>query len=274
MNTWENDYLKLCAEVNLHGALQETRVGWASAMYGKSLSILVDSHQFPLLTTRKMYYKPIFGELAAFLKGAAYNSEFIAEGCSYWTANGTQWNKSGFTDALHSDFNDLYLGKIYGYQWLNFNGYNQLAKVREQLIHDRSSRRIVMSAWNPNDLADMCLPPCHITVQFHVDGNDLSCSVYMRSVDLALGLPSDVVLYYALMVVLADEAGLSPAGLHFHFGNAHVYHAHRELIKGQLGREVQEPPSFRYVDKFQFGKDCIIITDYRPMEAIRYELLA
>lgn len=267
VNNWEHDYLNLCAYVLGAGRIQETRVGKAYALYGQSLQVYTPTGKFPLLTTRRIFYRGIFGELAAFLMGATMNRAFVEQGCNYWTPNAKAWSQNrGLADE------DLRVGRVYGAQWRRFGGVDQLAEVRRQLKEDRNSRRIILTTWNPAELHDMCLPPCHLLAQFHVDGDEVSCSVYMRSVDLALGLPADVALYYALLVHLAAGAGLKPAGLFFHFGNAHVYEAHREQLIGQLDREVKDPPGYQHLGG-GFIADTIQIEDYNHAEAIKYELL-
>jgi thymidylate synthase len=219
-----------------------------------------------------MAWKPVLGELRAFLAGATMNRDFIHEGCTYWTQNAKAWGRN---DARDND--DLFLGKIYGAQWRNFNGVDQIEEVRRQLKEDKSSRRILLTCWNPAELHLMCLPPCHIMAQFHVDGNELRCSIYMRSVDLALGLPSDIVLYYALLLHFARDVDLIPMGLFFHFGNAHLYTTHTEQMRMHYKRVPIEMPTFHYQRHdgtgFPPGEVHVDIETYKPMEAIRYELL-
>lgn len=276
---WERGYLALCADVAQNGELQQTRVGDAMAAIGMSLWVRMGVGEFPLLTTRKMYYKPVLGELAAFIRGATWNGGFMDYGCNYWTPNARAWKEN---NEIISD-RDLWLGHIYGYQWRCFGaeGFDQMAASRDMLLKDPNSRRNIITTWDPAELDKMCLPPCHILMQWHAIGGRLDLSVYMRSVDLCLGLPSDVVLYYTLLILMAADVGMRVGDLHFLFGNAHVYKGHAQGLQQQLTRLVGNPPLFsllpldygsKYTDTFQ--PQNISITEYEPQEPIKYELYA
>lgn len=282
-NNWEKDYLALCSNVAANGYKEPSRVGGTYALPGQSLRIEMPRGKFPLLTTRRMFYKPVFGELAAFLRGATRNGQFMKYGCNYWTANARAAHPhQGWKDK------DLPLGPIYGAQWRKFNGdicYDQLADARKMIRENPSSRRIVVTAWNPLQTAYMALPPCHIMFQFHVMGKALHMTVYMRSVDLCLGLPSDVALYYALLVIMAHDTDLPVGSLTFSFGNAHVYTEHFKQLPEQLSRPVLEAPDYGVVSTNergspitsfidQFTPSNILISNYEPAEKIAYALLA
>lgn len=269
MSIWEDKYLRLCRDVIGLGYKEETRVGPARVLLGQHLSIDPGRNRFPILTTRKMYPKPVFGELAAFLKGATMNKQFEAEGCNYWKPNARAWN---FNDGVLDE--ELVVGKVYGYQWRNFEGIDQYQEVLRLLKEEPSSRRIIMTCWNPRELIDMCLPPCHIMVQFHVRNGRLSLTIYMRSVDLALGLPSDVLLYYALLVHVAMQTNYEPEALHFFFGNAHVYEAHIEGLQEQVDREPYVPPLYFYCNwNWEFSPAHIQLKNYQYHEPIKFDLL-
>lgn len=276
-NTWESSYLMLCRAALNYGELVKTRVGFARSLLGQSLPIFLGEGQFPLLTTRRMYPKPVLGELCAFLEGASKLADFKRLGCNYWDANANAWPRN---DGRPESTKEV--GKIYGYQWRNFNsdGYDQVEEVIRQLVEDPTSRRIIMTAWNPLQLEDMCLPPCHIITQFHSRERNrsdipyLDCSVYMRSVDLALGLPSDIILYYALMIFIAERADHHVGSLYFHFGDAHVYSAHEAALRKQLERSVMAVPQYRYMPEFGWKPESIQFSNYNPKEPIQYELLA
>lgn len=283
-DNWEHSYLDLCMRAINSGYEGNSRVGLVHALPGEMLKINLPHGEFPLLTTRKMFPKPVLGELTGFLHGATMNGFFMKHGCNYWTPNarGKHPNLAKWKDE------DLPLGPIYGYQWRKFNGdsrYDQLAQAKRDIINNPTSRRIVVTAWNPlqNDYA--CLPPCHIMFQYHVLGGRLHCTVYMRSVDLCLGLPSDVVLYYALLVLMAADTGLPVGSLTFHFGNAHVYREHLDGFLDQYHRPVMATPTYTlgktgahgmpitsYID--QFIPEVLAFNDYNPHERIHYALLA
>lgn len=279
MRKWEYDYLNLLDQVLSNGELVQTRVGEAWRELGCSLSIVMAAEEFPLLTTRKMFYRPIFGELAAFLEGARFNSRFMELGCHYWTPNGRAWHRNNI---MVSDEN-LDLGLHYGVQWRSFNGIDQLETVRKSLNTDPKSRRHILSTWNPGEIEDVCLPPCHLLCQFHTQvrhiDTALHATVYMRSVDLALGLPADIVLYYALLIVMAKSVGMTPGNLYFHFGDAHVYKEHIEGVREQIHRVPHNQRPFWVMENGikdplnEFMPDDITIHRYSPAEAIKYELL-
>jgi len=269
MSLWEDKYLRLCNDVMNFGYREDTRVGPARVLLGQHLSINLEPRRFPILTTRKMYPKPIFGELSAFLKGATMNRQFEEEGCNYWKPNARAWS---FNDGVLDE--ELVVGKVYGYQWRNFNGVDQYKEVLRLIKEDPHSRRIIMTCWNPADLKDMCLPPCHIIVQFHVRGTRLNATIYMRSVDLALGLPADIVLYYALLIHVANQSGLMAENLNFFFGNAHIYEIHIEKLREQVNREPKISPLYFYCDWHRtFSPAHIQLKNYEHHEAIKYDLL-
>ncbi len=275
MNHWEASYTGLCEWVLKCGHLQPSRAGDTIATVGQNLTISMSQHHFPLLTTRRMYYKPVFGELAVFLRGFTNNGAFMEFGCNYWTTNARAFppNRDVVSDA------DLELGPIYGKQWRNFGGIDQIAVCRGLLMHDPYTRRAVVTAMNPAEEHLMCLPPCHTNFQFCVVGDRLDLCVYMRSVDLCLGLPSDIALYYALLILMASDTGYAVGKLHFSFGNAHIYKSHFKNLEIQLERISKRPPTWylrpqesmrNYTDNFM--PDDLVIEDYNPQERINYEL--
>jgi thymidylate synthase len=286
MNNWELDYINLVSDVIKYGVPHETRVGMAHAALGTGLSIKVADGEFPLLTTRKLFYKPVFGELTGFLMGSAHNFDFTSNGCNYWTPNARAWAEKVYGErAKDIADEDLPVGHIYGYQWRRWAvkpglGFDQLAEAQRLIKKEPNSRRIMVTAWEPADLHNMCLPPCHTHFQYHVLGDKLHCSVYMRSVDLCLGLPADITLYYALLILMAKDCDILPGTLHFHFGNAHVYADHIVPFLEQQPRVIKAPPVYwlqaiehgeRYIDDFK--PDLLKITEYEPADAIKYELL-
>lgn len=277
MANWESNYLDLLDTVLEKGLTVETRVGPALSLIGQSLTVDPTQGEFPLLTTRRLFPKPVLGELAAFLRGATFNREFLEQGCNYWTPNARAWktNTPGMKDE------ELFLGPVYGAQWRKWEGkhdtVDQLMEAKELLLKDPGSRRNIVTAWQPADLHAMCLPPCHILFQFHVRGLTLHCSVYMRSVDLCLGLPSDIILYYALLILMATDVNMLVGNVYFHFGDAHIYKAHEENAKIQVLRAIEEHPIWELRVKEDylntFVPSDLDFIGYRPRERIGYELL-
>lgn len=276
---YELDYLHLIQQVAHRGTRRPSRVGDTISKFGEQLRIACLQHdEFPLLTTRKLFYKPVFGELAAFLDGATSVSQFEYYGCNYWGPNARTWQD----DLRNPQRNQV--GRVYGAQWRDWlpPGYaiepaiDQISLLLEGLKENPYGRRHVVTAWNPGELTSMCLPPCHIMFQCYVGGDDtLSMQIYMRSVDLCLGLPADVILYSALLLVLCEETGRRPGDLLFTFGDAHIYVGHLETMEQQCSRMIREPPTFEIAHEVTvdtFGPDSIIINDYNPQEALKYEL--
>jgi thymidylate synthase len=267
MSLLDERYKKLCTKVLTFGYHKTSRVGDTISLPGQSLSTAPLYEAFPLLTTRRIYYKGVLGELAAFLQKATTVAEFESQGCKYWRHNAEAW-KAGDGETV---------GRIYGSLWRDWRGtQDQLREVLLNLAKDLDGRRHIVTAWDPLELDKGCLPPCHILFQFYVHNNILDCVVYMRSVDLALGLPSDLALYGALLVVATAQTGLRAGRLHFHFGDAHIYTGHVYDLQKQLKREPLDTyPRYavmRGTTIDNFKADSIEISNYSPMDAIKYEL--
>lgn len=271
---FETSYLDLLRRVIDLGEKRESRAGDTRSLFGATLAIkeLAEGF-FPLLTTRKIYYKPVFGELAAFIQGATRLQQFKDYGCNYWDENAHAWSPNrGCSDA------NANVGRIYGAQWRRWYGkppepIDQLQNLVDGIITDPTSRRHIVTAWQPAELLDMCLPPCHIMFQCYVaEGTRLDMMIYMRSVDLCIGLPSDIALYAALLVLLADETDYRPGRLLFTFGDAHVYENHVETALTQLRRTPALPPRYNKLDAglFEFMPSDIQIFDYNHHEPMGY----
>jgi thymidylate synthase len=305
---YEYDYLNLITDVIVKGYSKPSRAGEIMSIPG--MSIKIDLHQgFPMLTTRKMAVKGIFGELAAFIRGADKLATFKEFGCNYWDLNAKAWAPNKGLDEK-----DMRVGHIYGWLWRNWptsasntdcnlhgserveqsaeckllssneskrqsnrNGkYDQLVELIKSIKTDPNGRRHILTAWNPAELADSCLPPCHVLAQFHCTGFVLHCTVYMRSVDLCLGLPSDVVLYALLTELIAKECGYSVGTLTFSFGDAHVYKNHIDNFMGvQSLRTPMALPSIELnydTSLFSFTPEDVLIKKYAAHPAIAYRM--
>ncbi len=270
--SFEQDYLELVERVINTGEFVPSRAGYAWSITGAQLRIgcLADG-LFPLLTTRKIYYRPVLGELATFLRGATMVAEFKAFGCNYWDANAAAWPANSGRKP-----EDYEVGRIYGAQWVNWtNSINQLDKLVDSIKLDPSSRRHIVTAWAPHELDAMCLPPCHIFFQCFVREKQLSMIVYMRSVDVCLGLPADIVLYATLLLLLCNETALEPGELVFMLGDAHVYHNHVDQAQEQAKRLAYTAPRYKLSSTAtlkDFIPDDLEISNYNFREAINYEL--
>jgi thymidylate synthase len=242
--SYDGDYLRLVSEVASIGEQRPSRAGPTRQLFGMMLKINELTYgQFPLLTSRKLFYKPVLGELAAFLRGATDLQTFKNFGCNYWDANADAWEYN-----QREGISQKYVGQIYGAQWRSWQMYNdcdQIARLVANLKSDPYSRRHLLTAYNPYQ-EWQCLPPCHILAQFNVTNDKrLDCIVYMRSVDLCLGLPSDVILYATLTLLLAQATNYLPGSIMFMLGDTHIYENHVSLFKLQQIGPIYEAPKWR-----------------------------
>jgi len=218
---------------------------------------------FPLLTTKKVHLKSIIHELLWFLKGDTNIKYLKDNGVSIWD----EW----------ADENGN-LGPIYGYQWRSWPAadgrhIDQISEVLEMLRRNPDSRRIIVSAWNVGELANMRLPPCHAFFQFYVADGKLSCQLYQRSADIFLGVPFNIASYALLTMMVAQAAGLKPGDFVHTLGDAHIYRNHLEQVNLQLTREPRALPSMRLnpavTDLFAFKYEDFTLEGYDPHPGIK-----
>ena len=221
------------------------------------------SESFPLLTTKRVHFKSVAYELLWFIRGDT-NLRFLHEhGVTIWD----EWtDKNGD------------LGRIYGAQWTDWRtpdgrSINQLETVISQIRRDPASRRLVVSAWNPGELASMALPPCHALFQFYVLDGSLSCHLYQRSADVFLGVPFNIASYALLTSMVGAVCGLKPAELIISFGDLHLYQNHREQVSEQLSREPRPLPQLRVrraLSRLEdFTYEDFELLNYHPHPAIK-----
>lgn len=244
----EQAYLDLLKRVLEKGTLEQDRTNTGCrVLFGDQIRFPIKD-SFPLLTTKKVFWKGIVEELLWFLQGKTNNKQLQEKGVHIWDGNSSRefLDKSGLSSYEEGD-----CGPIYSFQWIHFGaeykdchtdytgqGVNQINYIIEEIKKNPTSRRIMMSAWNPSDLKKMCLPPCHVSAQFHVrEGKYLSCHMYQRSCDTFLGLPFNIASYALLTYMIAAKTGLIPDELILSFGNVHIYNNHVEQVKQQLERE-------------------------------------
>ena len=249
----EKQYLRLVSKIIKNGIKEVGRNGTTYTQLGAMMKFPLDNKQIPILTTKKMAWKTCLKELLWFIKGDTNNKLLKDNNVSIWNGNGTR----AFLDSRglnHLKEDDL--GPIYGHQWRYWNapyskeygcletydgkGIDQLQNIINTLNHptDKYSRRIIMSSWNPCQINEMALPPCHVLTQFHVTNeNELSCSLYQRSGDMGLGIPFNIASYSFLTHIIAKHCDLKPKEFIHHIGNAHIYDDHVEPLKEQIKRE-------------------------------------
>lgn len=248
-------YLDMCRYILEHGEDRPDRTGTGTRSVFGYQTCYDLREGFPLLTTKKMYLRPIAEELLWFIKGDT-NIKYLVD------RNVKIWNEWPYEDFKKSeDFNgetleefvekikndDEFakkhgnLGPVYGAQWRNFNneGTDQLMKLIDSLKNNPFSRRHIISAWNPSQVDEMALPPCHTLMQFYVssDKKYLSCQLYQRSADTFLGVPFNIASYALLTCMLAQVCGYEPKEFIHTIGDAHIYKDHFDVVKTQIERE-------------------------------------
>lgn len=263
--SWEfEQYRNLITDILTNGEKRDTRAGKAYSVFGKSLTIDM-TNSFPVLLGRKMFIKPVLGELAAFLGGPKNVQDFKDQGCNYW-------------DKFSSEQGELDLD--YGNAWLDFNGVNQLQELVDTLKRNPTDRRMIVSGWRPDRLKQLSLPCCHMLYQWYVrDGKYLDMMWYQRSVDTMIGLPSDIILAATWNALLANEVGLTPGKLTFFLGDTHIYANHMEGVADYL-RQVNyvtsvDRPKYSLAKEasvFNFTPDMLVLEEYNTLPAIKFDL--
>jgi len=274
MSKFEHDYRRLLATVATHGEHRPSRAGFTVGCFGMMLHIdCLEEGRFPLLTQRKVHTAGVLGELAAFLRGATDLQTFKDFGCNYWDANAAAWLPNQGVP-----IDKQIVGHIYGAQWRNWasedGAINQVERLVRSLQQDPYGRRHLLTTYNPAELDKGCLPPCHLLTQFNVRTSQrLDCAVTMRSVDLCLGLPSDIILYAALLLILCNETGYRPGKLTFMLGDTHIYRNHLDTLQEHAARPMLALPTYSIspaatVDSF-VPSDLTFI-DYKHSGVLNY----
>jgi thymidylate synthase len=261
----ERQYLALLADILEHGVERTDRTGVGTrGVFGRQIRFDL-AQGFPLLTTKKLHVKSIVYELLWFLRGDT-NVRWLQErGVKIWD----EWAGA-----------DGELGPVYGKQWRSWaapdgRSIDQIAKLVEGLRTNPSSRRHIVTAWNPADVDDMALPPCHCLFQFFVAEGRLSCQLYQRSADVFLGVPFNIASYALLTQMVAQVTGLQPGDFVHTFGDAHLYLNHLEQAQLQLTREPLPFPTLKLAPKddlFAFAYEDIAIEGYQAWPHIKAEV--
>jgi len=256
-------YEDLLRDVLATGTHKDDRTGTGTtSVFGRQIRFDL-SQGFSLITTKRVHFKSIAYELLWFLRGDS-NVRWLQEnGVTIWD----EW-----ADA------DGDLGPVYGVQWRSWptpdGGHiDQLQQVIDQIRNSPDSRRIIVSAWNPADIPDMALAPCHALFQFYVADGKLSCQLYQRSADLFLGVPFNIGSYALLTMMVAQQTGLEPGDFVWTGGDCHIYDNHLEQVREQLTRDPYPYPTLRITRKpesiFDYAYEDFAIEDYQHHPAIR-----
>jgi len=270
---WMKQYLDLVKHVIKNGVEKDDRTGTGTkSIFGYQMRFDLQEG-FPILTTKKLHLKSIIYELLWFLKGETNIAYLKENNVKIWDA----WaDKNGN------------LGPVYGHQWRNWNsdGIDQISEVIELIKTNPSSRRMLVSTWNPSVLPDTsvsfaenvannkaALPPCHAFFQFYVSNGKLSCQLYQRSADIFLGVPFNIASYALLTMMMAQVTGYAYGDFIHTFGDAHIYNNHKTQIDLQLSRTPRALPTMKLnpaiKNIFDFTYDDFELVDYDPHPLIR-----
>lgn len=256
-------YLDLLQDIVDNGHDRDDRTGTGTrAVFGRQMRFdLADG--FPMVTTKKLHLRSIIIELLWFLKGDT-NTSYLKE------------NKVSIWDEWADENGDL--GPVYGKQWRSWAApdgrvIDQIQWVLDEIKTNPNSRRLIVSAWNPSDVNDMALPPCHCLFQFNVMDGKLNCQLYQRSADVFLGVPFNIASYALLTLMMARATGLEAGEFVHTFGDTHIYSNHMEQTQLQLSREPRALPSIRLnpdkTDLFGWEFEDFTVEDYAPHAHIK-----
>ncbi|XP_076052008.1 thymidylate synthase isoform X2 [Oratosquilla oratoria] len=283
----EYQYLDLIRNILRSGNVKGDRTGTGTiSLFGAQMRFSLRNNIFPLLTTKRVFWRGVAEELLWFIKGST-NAKLLQEkNVHIWDGNSSRefLDKSGFTEREEGD-----LGPVYGFQWRHFGaaygtmredytgkGIDQLKQVIETIQTNPNDRRIMMSAWNPIDIPSMALPPCHCLCQFYVANGELSCQMYQRSADMGLGVPFNIASYALLTRMIAHVTGLKPGDFVHTLGDAHVYSNHKQALEVQLERTPRAFPTLhikRKVDCIDdFTMEDFELSGYSPHPKIKMDM--
>ena len=303
----DKEYLELCKNILDNGINKEDRTGVGTkSIFGYQMKFDLNKG-FPLLTTKKVNFNLVWSELLWFIKGNT-NIKFLLENKNnIWNEwafkkwveseeyNGPDMTNFGHRTLVDEEFAKQYkeqmkifkekvltdeefsskygdLGNVYGKQWRNFNGVDQLKNVIEQIKENPSSRRLIVSSWNPAEVDTMALPPCHSLFQFYVNDGKLSCQLYQRSGDVFLGVPFNIASYSLLTILIAKECNLGVGEFVHTLGDAHIYKNHFDQVNKQISRTPYPLPSLKINDFnsiFDLNIEDVELLDYESHPFIK-----
>jgi thymidylate synthase len=287
----ELQYLYLIRHILDRGSDEVGRNGITRSVFGSHMRFSLENNSIPIITTKKTAWKTCLKELLWFIRGETSVSSLQKENVHIWDGNA---DKAFLESRNLSHYEEGDLGPIYGFQWRHFGaewsnssaqyerkGVDQLQMIIDQLKNSdtRTSRRLVMTAWNPTDLDKMVLPPCHILCQFNVHGgNKLSCSMYQRSGDVGLGVPFNIASYSFLTHLIAAHCDLVAHEFVYFLGNAHIYDDHYDALREQLRRKPFTFPTLKKITKRENINDYdvsdFVVEDYVSHDKIHMDMRA
>ncbi len=280
-------YLDLCRYILENGHKKEDRTGTGTiSIFGYQMHFDLNEG-FPLLTTKRVHLKSIIHELLWFISGSTNIRPLVLNDVRIWNDwPYAKYSKSEefrgetieeFAQKIKTDedfaikWGDL--GPVYGKQWRNFDGVDQLTNLINDIKNNPNSRRLIISAWNPKEVKDMALPPCHSFMQFYVNEGKLSCQLYQRSGDVFLGIPFNIASYSLFTMMIAQVCGLKLGEFVHTIGDAHIYLNHLEQVNKQLTRTPRPLPHMHINPNiksiYDFKYEDFELTDYNPYKGIK-----
>jgi thymidylate synthase len=270
----ENEYKGLLSGIFYGGMEKEDRTGTGTrSVFGRTIKHDM-ALGFPLLTSKRISFNAARTELLWILQGRTDLKYLEDNGVNYWRPD---YIRSGRTDET--------LGPVYGKQWRDFNGVDQLKELVHSINTNPSSRRLIVSAWAPHEMQDMVLPPCHYAFQVYINNDTLDLMWMQRSADVFLGLPYDIAMYGLLLELLAKGSELKPGKLIGQLGDCHLYNNHLDQAKIYLDRPIRALPKLHLEESIRISKKMdayesliipeknqIKLTNYNPYEAIKAPL--
>ncbi len=272
------EYLKALKNCYENGEDIVSRAGKVRRLFGHQMKFNLEKG-FPIVTTKKIAWKSIVSELLWFLEGSnderrlaeilhEKNRSELNDKRTIWTdnANSSYWKpKAKFEGDV---------GKIYGVQWRNFNGVDQIKELIDGIKSQPQSRRHILTAWNPPDIDKMSLPPCHSFSQFFVSNNKLSCQLYQRSCDMFLGVPFNISSYCLLIHILAKECNMAVGNFIHTLGDFHIYHEHFDQVKIQLRRDTKSLPflEFKHKNILSYSVSDFELKNYNSHPSIKADM--
>jgi len=249
----ESGYIELLKDT-LNGDKKKTRNGYVFSQFGCMVKFDNISDNFPLITTKKMFFRGIVEELLWFLRGSTNSNELREKEVHIWNGNSSR----EYLDNIGLNYNEGELGPVYGWQWRKFGkkyneskeynvGIDQIKYIIEELQKDSNSRRAVLSAWNPPDLNKMALPPCHILYIFNKSDKGLSCHMTLRGSDLFLGLPFNIASTALLTQILAHVLHMKSSEICLSICDAHIYEEHIEQVNKQINLQPSKSPTVEII---------------------------
>ena len=290
-------YLDLLQHILEKGDKKDDRTGTGTiSVFGYQMRFDL-SKGFPLLTTKKVYMRAILHELIWFLKGDTNIKYLVENNVKIWNewpfqnylkANNLEEKYPKYSDEWREKLKEFVdkvkeedefakkwgdLGPVYGKQWRDFGGVDQIKDLINQIKNNPNSRLMIVCAWNPPLVKDMALPPCHCLFQFYVINNKISCQLYQRSCDVFLGVPFNIASYALLTLMIAHVTGLQPGEFIWTGGDTHIYLNHLDQVKEQLSRDVRTLPRIKINPNvkniFDFKFEDFELLDYDPHPPIK-----